>query len=91
MNKIRIFAKFLTFLEFEKWKFLINDSLPELFLIRIRIWDAPSSYLDVLQSFCFKFSNLSFLRLIVKRTKTKKVDFRFRTKVIELLSRSVKN
>ena len=29
-----------------------------------------------------KFLNLSFLRLIVKRTKTKKVDFRFRMKFI---------
>ena len=82
-------ANFWHFWNFEKWKFLINDSLPELFLIRIREFGMRPQAIWMFYN--HSVLNLSFLRLIVKRTKTKKVDFRFRMKFIklEILSREV--
>ena len=66
-------ANFWHFWNFEKWKFLINDSLPELFLIRIREFGMRPQAIWMFYN--HSVLNLSFLRLIVKRTKTKKSRF----------------
>ena len=73
--KLPFLANFWHFWNFEKWKFLINDSLPELFLIRIREFGMRPQAIWMFYN--HSVLNLSFLRLIVKRTKTKKSIFGF--------------